>query len=81
MANCWESAMALIRADRLDDDRRSERERVDLLLLNDAKLGLADVESGMTTAADAAIALIQRHRATLNLDKTAHRRGLKTSSG
>ena len=81
MANCWESAMAPIRADRLDDDRRSERERVGFLLLNDAKLGLADVESGRTTAADAAIALIQRHRATLNLDKTAHRRGLKTSSG
>jgi len=57
-----ESYVALIDADRLDYYHRLERERIHLLLLDDAKRGLADVAAGRTYEADAAIAQLQRRR-------------------
>jgi hypothetical protein len=42
--------------DRLGDDHRLERERIHLLLIDDAQRGLADIEAGRTCGADAAIA-------------------------
>lgn len=57
-----ESYVALIDADRLDYYHRLERERIHLLLIDDAKRGLADIEMGRTRGADAAIALIQLRR-------------------
>lgn len=40
----------------LTDADQIERERIHLLLIDDAAHGLADIEAGRTTAADAAIA-------------------------
>ena len=57
-----ESYVALIDADRLDYYHRLERERIHLLLIDDAKRGLADITSGRTYAADAAIAKLQQRR-------------------
>ena len=51
-----ESYVALIDADRLDYYHRLERERIHLLLIDDAKRGLADITAGRTYVADAAIA-------------------------
>jgi prevent-host-death family protein len=58
-----ESYVALIDADRLDYYHRLERERIHLLLIDDARRGLADIEAGRTYAADAALDQIQRRRA------------------
>ena len=58
-----ESYVALIDADRLDYYHRLERERIHLLLIDDAKRGLADIEAGRTDGADAAIARLQKRRA------------------
>lgn len=58
-----ESYVALIDADRLDYYHRLERERIHLLLINDAKRGLADVAAGRTFEADAAIEKLQKRRA------------------
>ena len=58
-----ESYVALIDADRLDYYHRLERERIHLLLIEDAKRGLDDITAGRTHAADAAIARIQQRRA------------------
>ena len=63
--------MALIGVARSDDSQPHEPERIDLLLLHDAQLGLADVEAGRTRTADAAIAQIQQRRTALNVDNTA----------
>lgn len=52
-----ESYVALIDADRL------ERERIHLLLLEDARRGLDDITVGRTQPADAAIAGLQKRRA------------------
>lgn len=41
-----ESYVALIAADRLDYDHRLERERIHLLLINDAKRRLTDISVG-----------------------------------
>lgn len=41
-----------------------ERERIYLLLLDDARRGLADVVAGRTQEADAAIAALQKRRLT-----------------
>ena len=49
-----ESYVALIDADRLDYYHRLECERIHLLLIDDAKRGLADIEAGRTYGADAA---------------------------
>lgn len=59
-----ESYVALIDAARLDYYHRLERERIHLLLIDDAKRGLADIAAGRTFAADGAIARLQRHRST-----------------
>jgi antitoxin (DNA-binding transcriptional repressor) of toxin-antitoxin stability system len=58
-----QSYVALIDADRLDDYHRLERERIHLLLIDDAKRGLADIAAGRTVEADGAIAQLQRRRA------------------
>jgi prevent-host-death family protein len=57
-----ESYVALIDADRLDYYHRLERERIHLLLIEDAKRGLADITAGRTYEADAAIARLQQSR-------------------
>ena len=59
-----ESYVALIDADRLDYYHRLERERIHLLLLEDAKRGLADIAAGRIHEADAAIEQLQQRRAT-----------------
>ena len=58
-----ESYVALIGAARLDYYHQLERERIHLLLIDDAKRGLADIEAGRTVGADAAIATLQQRRA------------------
>ena len=52
----------LIDADRLDDYHRLERERIHLLLIDDAKCGLADIAAGRTMEADGAIGQLQQRR-------------------
>lgn len=56
------SYVALIDADRLDYYHRLERERIHLLLIDDAQRGLADITAGRTYEADAAIAQLQQRR-------------------
>ncbi|SDD59418.1 type II toxin-antitoxin system Phd/YefM family antitoxin [Aquimonas voraii] len=58
-----ESYVALIDAERLDYYHRLERERIHLLLLEDARRGLADIEAGRTEPADIALAALQARRA------------------
>ncbi|MEY4429562.1 MAG: hypothetical protein RLZZ182_2251 [Pseudomonadota bacterium] len=74
-----ESYVALIDADRLDYYHRLERERIHLLLIDDAKRGLADIEAGRTYGADATIAQLQQRRAGVSTpattSKTAKKRG------
>jgi prevent-host-death family protein len=57
-----ESYVALIDSDRLDYYHRLERERIHLLLIDDAKRGLADIAAGRTQEADVALAQIQQRR-------------------
>lgn len=57
-----ESYVALIDADRLDYYHRLERERIHLLLIEDARRGLEDITAGRTQDADAAIAKLQQRR-------------------
>jgi prevent-host-death family protein len=57
-----ESYVALIDAERLDYYHRLERERIHLLLIEDARRGLEDIASGRTHEADAAIAKLQQRR-------------------
>jgi len=59
-----ESYVALIDAERLDYYHRLERERIHLLLIDDARRGLADIAAGRTQDADAAIAGLQARRAS-----------------
>jgi len=59
-----ESYVALIDADRLDYYHRLERERIHLLLIDDACRGLADIAAGRAHDADAAIAGLQARRAS-----------------
>lgn len=75
-----ESYVALIDAARLDYYHRLERERIHLLLIDDAKRGLADIAAGRTFEADAAIDQLQRRRAagaakTASIAKPAKKRG------
>jgi prevent-host-death family protein len=58
-----ESYVALIDAERLDYYHRLERERIHLLLIDDARRGLADITAGRTVDADKAIAGFQQRRA------------------
>jgi prevent-host-death family protein len=60
-----ESYVALIDAERLDYYHRLERERIHLLLLDDARRGLADIEAGRTQPAEAAIDRLQKKRASV----------------
>lgn len=57
-----ESYVALIDAERLDYYHRLERERIHLLLLDDAKRAIGDVVAGRTVAADKALADRQKRR-------------------
>ena len=70
-----ESYVALINADRLDYYHRLERERIHLLLIDDAKRGLADIGAGRTYEADATIAQRQERRAASATGKTVKKRG------
>ncbi|MBS0513607.1 MAG: type II toxin-antitoxin system Phd/YefM family antitoxin [Proteobacteria bacterium] len=65
-----ESYVALIDADRLDYYHRLERERIHLLLLDDARRGLADIVAGRSVEADSAIARLQARR-TAAAEKTS----------
>jgi prevent-host-death family protein len=58
-----ESYIALIDSDRLDYYHRLERERIHLLLIDDARRGLEDIAAGRTQEAGAAIAVLQKRRA------------------
>ena len=58
-----ESYVALIDAARLDYYHRLERERIHLLLLDEAARGLDDVEAGRTRSARAAVQGFKRRRA------------------
>ncbi|WP_295942779.1 type II toxin-antitoxin system Phd/YefM family antitoxin [uncultured Xanthomonas sp.] len=66
-----ESYVALIDADRLDYYHRLERERIHLLLLDDAKRGLADMAAGRTVDADVAIGQLQQRRAAAKAPNSA----------
>ena len=69
-----ESYVALIDADRLDYYHRLERERIHLLLIDDARRGLEDIAAGRTQQADAAVARLQRRRAGASNGKAARKR-------
>lgn len=58
-----ESYVALIDAERLDYYHRLERERIHLLLIDDARKGLADVAAKRVRPAAVALADIRRRRA------------------
>lgn len=70
-----ESYVALIDAARLDYYHRLEQERIHLLLIDDARRGLADIEAGRVQNADAAIARVQRRRARQSAGKATGKRG------
>lgn len=57
-----ESYVALIDSDRLDYYHRLERERIHLLLIDDARQGLEDIVAGRTQDADRALAGLQKRR-------------------
>ena len=57
-----ESYVALIDSHRLDYYHRLERERIHLLLIDDAKRGLDDILAGRTQDADTALAEIQKRQ-------------------
>ena len=61
-----ESYVALIGADRLDYYHRLERERIHLLLIDDAKRGLADIAAGRTYESDGELAKLQHRRIAAN---------------
>ena len=58
-----ENYVALIDAERLDYYHRLERERIHLLLIDDARRGLADIAAGRTQDADTALSALQARRA------------------
>jgi hypothetical protein len=55
--------VAIIDAQRLDYYHQLERERIHLLLLDDASRGLADVAAGKVKDARSTLSAIQRRRA------------------
>lgn len=57
------------------DHQQLEHEHSHLLLIEDARLGLADIEAGRTVEADAAIARLQQRREGAAMGKTAKKRG------
>lgn len=58
-----ESCVALIDADRLDYYHRLERERIHLVLLDEAEKGLADVAAGRVKNASDALTVLKAKRA------------------
>jgi hypothetical protein len=60
---------------RLDDYHRLERERIKLLLLEDVKRGLADIDAGRTEDAVTAIARLQGQRKATAAPRKASKRG------
>jgi prevent-host-death family protein len=70
-----ESYVALIDAGRLDYYHRLEAERIHLLLIDDARRGLADIAAGRTFEADGAIEGLQQRRAAAQSCKPARKRG------
>lgn len=58
-----ESYVAIIDAHRLDYYHQLERERIHLLLLDDASQGLADVATGLVKDAHSTLSAMQRRRA------------------
>ena len=74
-----ESYVALIDANRLDYYHRLERERIHLLLIDDAKRGLADIAARRAYEADAAIAQLQQRRS--GASTTGARRQPAAASG
>ena len=73
-----ESYVALIDAERLDYYHRLERERIHLLLIDDARRGLEDIAAGRTYEAEAAIAKLQQRRAR-SATASARRRAAATT--
>jgi prevent-host-death family protein len=69
-----ESYVALIGAGRLDYYHSLERERIHLLLIDDAKRGLADITAGRTFEADRAIADLQQRRGSIASGNSAKKR-------
>ncbi|RQS13881.1 type II toxin-antitoxin system Phd/YefM family antitoxin [Burkholderia sp. Bp9002] len=59
-----ESYVAIIDAQRLDYYHQLERERIHLLLIEDASKGLADVSAGKVTDARSTLSDIKRRRST-----------------
>jgi len=59
-----ESYIALIDAQRLDYYHQLERERIHLLLIDEAAKGLDDVAAGRTQDARSALATLKRRRST-----------------
>jgi hypothetical protein len=57
-----ESFIALIGSDRLDYYHRLERERIHLLLIDEASKGLDDVAAGRVQGARSAILTLKRRR-------------------
>lgn len=68
-----EGHIALIGAYWMDSYERIERERIHLLLIDDAKRGIEDIQAGRTFVADPAIAQIQQRRAASNSGKPGSR--------
>ena len=57
----------------LDSYERMDRERIHLLLIDDAQRGTEDIQAGRTFVADPAIAQIQQRRAASNSGKPGSR--------
>ena len=73
-----ESYVALINSERLDYYHQLERERIHLLLIEDARRGLADIAAGRIHNADTAIGKLQKRRlveAKTNLKTGGVKRG------
>lgn len=67
-----ESYVALIDAERLDYYHRLERERIHLLLIDDARRGLADIAAGRIFEADGAIEQLQQRRVATSSAKPSN---------
>jgi prevent-host-death family protein len=63
-----ESYVALIDAQRLEYYHQLERERIHLLLIDDARQGLADVAAGKVKDARATLSALKRRRASKKAD-------------
>jgi antitoxin (DNA-binding transcriptional repressor) of toxin-antitoxin stability system len=68
------SYVALIASDRLDYYHALERERIHLLLLEDARRGYEDIAAGRTFEAESALVKIQQRRAAAKTTRPAKKR-------